>query len=221
MALSGRGLRWSRDSVQIAGARSDAVTISAEPVDITDKDDDGWRTLLADVSLRSVTASVSGVMKSDTLASVSVGTASALLEACDLEIDGIYTMTGDFHLSNLTITGEQADAVLFEAEMQGSGTFVQTVAPYNIEPPTATGLAEVGEVLSSTTGTWGGDATITYSRPWEFSADGVNWSATGIGSTTYTIGAGDLGGYLRKAEVATNSVGTSTAYSNVLGPVTA
>lgn len=221
MALSGRGLRWSRDSVQIAGARSDAVTISAEPVDITDKDDDGWRTLLADVSLRSVTASISGVMKSDTLASVSVGAGSALLEACDLEIDGVYTMTGDFNLSNLTITGEQADAVLFEAEMQGSGTFVQTVAPYNIEPPEISGTTEVGENLTATSGTWAGDATITYDTPWQRSLDGVNWSDTPSTGSTYTLVTGSIGYYFRKTEVATNSVGTSTAYSNVLGPVTA
>lgn len=221
MALSGRGLRWSRDSVQIAGARSDAVTISAEPVDITDKDDDGWRTLLADVSLRSVTASISGVMKADTLASVSVGTGSALLEACDLEIDGVYTMTGDFHLSNLTITGEQADAVLFEAEMQGSGTFVQTVAPYNIAQAVISGTPKVGSTLAVVNGTWGGDATITYVRPWQRSLDGVTWENVGSAAGTYVPVSGDIGYLIRKLEQATNGVGSSEAASNILGPVTA
>ena len=48
MAISGRSLRISRDGSTIAGARTDNFTLSNEPIDITDKDDGGWRTMLAD-----------------------------------------------------------------------------------------------------------------------------------------------------------------------------
>ena len=41
-------------AVLVAGARADSITINNEPIDITDKGDDGWRTLLNDASVRSV-----------------------------------------------------------------------------------------------------------------------------------------------------------------------
>lgn len=39
-------------AVLVAGARSDSITINNEPIDVTDKGDDGWRTLLDDASVR-------------------------------------------------------------------------------------------------------------------------------------------------------------------------
>lgn len=54
MAISGRSLRISRNGSTIAGARTDNFTINNEPIDITDKDNAGWRTLLADAGSRSV-----------------------------------------------------------------------------------------------------------------------------------------------------------------------
>ena len=57
-AQSGRDLRIKYDSgggaAVIAGARTDSLTINNEMIDITDKDDDGVRTLLDDVGLKSM-----------------------------------------------------------------------------------------------------------------------------------------------------------------------
>jgi TP901-1 family phage major tail protein len=220
MGYSGRNVRWSRGGVQIAGARSDNLTVNAEPVDITDKDANGWRTLLADVGVRTVSGSVSGVMKNATLVSVMTGSATAILTSCEMEIGGIYAMTGNFHLSNLTVTGEQQDAVTFEAELQGSGTFVREIAPYAVTPGTITGTPQVGQVLSATNGTWAGDATITFFRPWQRSLDGISWSFLSS-AATYTVVAGDVGYLIRRVERGTNSIGTSDSVSNILGPVTA
>jgi predicted secreted protein len=125
-AISGRKLRVKRGSTAIAGARSDSITINNEPIDITDKDDAGWRTMLADVGVRSIDCEVEGILTDSTFLALAVGTASALLEAYTLEIDGIGDFTGNFFLASFAVTGEQADATTFTASIQSSGTITFT-----------------------------------------------------------------------------------------------
>lgn len=125
-AISGRKLRIKRGSTAIAGARSDSITINNEPIDITDKDDAGWRTMLADVGVRSIDCEVEGILTDSTFLALAVGTASALLEAYTLEIDSIGDFTGNFFLASFAVTGEQADATTFTASIQSSGTITFT-----------------------------------------------------------------------------------------------
>lgn len=125
-AISGRKVRIKKGSTAVAGARADNITINNEPIDITDKDDAGWRTMLADAGVRSVDADVEGVLTDSALIAVAVGTASSLLSAWTLEIDGIGDFTGDFYLNSFAITGEQADATTFTANIQSSGAITFT-----------------------------------------------------------------------------------------------
>jgi predicted secreted protein len=125
-AISGRKLRIKRGSTAIAGARSDSITINNEPIDITDKDDAGWRTMLADVGVRSIDCEVEGILTDSTFLALAVGTASALLEAYTIELDGIGDFTGNFFLASFAVTGEQADATTFTASLQSSGTITFT-----------------------------------------------------------------------------------------------
>jgi predicted secreted protein len=125
-AISGRKLRIKRGSTAIAGARSDSITINNEPIDITDKDDAGWRTMLADVGVRSIDCEVEGILTDSTFLALAVGTASALLEAYTIEVDGIGDFTGNFFLASFAVTGEQADATTFTASIQSSGTITFT-----------------------------------------------------------------------------------------------
>jgi TP901-1 family phage major tail protein len=224
MAISGRKLRISRDGTAIVGARTDSVTINSEPIDITDKDDAGWRTLLADTGLRSLSCEVEGVLKDATLLGVSVGTASLLLEQCVAEIDGIATFTGDFWLQSLALGAEQADAVTFTATLESAGTVTATIAPYNTVAPAITGTTTVGQTLTTTNGTWAGDATITYARQWQRgdAADQNHPSWTNIAAATnltYVLQAGDSGKRIRCVVTATNSEGSTVALSNIVGPI--
>lgn len=123
-ALSGRKLRIKKGSTAIAGARTDNLTINNEPVDITDKDDLGWRTMLSEAGVRSVDASVEGVIVDDVL--IEAVMASNLISAYTVEIDGIGDFTGDWFISSLELGGEQADAVTFTANIQSSGAIVYT-----------------------------------------------------------------------------------------------
>jgi len=125
-AISGRKLRIKRGSTPIAGARTDSLTINNEPIDITDKDDSGWRTYLADAGVRSIDCEVQGVTNDSTFLALAVGTGSALLEAYTLEVLGIGSFSGDFFLASFALTGEQADAVTFTATIQSSGQITFT-----------------------------------------------------------------------------------------------
>lgn len=125
-ALSGRKVRIKRGSTAIAGARSDSFTINNEPIDITDKDDAGWRTYLADAGVRSIDCEVEGVINDSTFLALAVGTASALLEAYTIEIVGLGDFTGNFYLASFAVTGEQADAITFTASIQSSGAITFT-----------------------------------------------------------------------------------------------
>ena len=224
MAISGRKLRISRDGVAIVGARTDNFTISNEPIDITDKDDAGWSTMLADAGVRSIEADVEGVLKDATLLGVSVGTASLLLEACTIEVEGIATFSGDFYLNSIELGGEQEDAVTFSATLASSGVITATIAPYNTVLPAVTGTTTTVSTLTTTNGTWAGDATITFARQWQngtsADANDPSWAnISGATNTTLALTA-QLGKRIRCVVTATNSEGSTVAFSNIVGPVT-
>jgi hypothetical protein len=90
---------------------------------------------------------------------------------------------------------------------------VTTGAPVNTALPVVTGTTTQGQVLSSTTGTWAGTATITYARQWK-RCDSVGGSCTNISGatgTTYTLVAADVGNTIKLTVTATNGVGNTAA----------
>lgn len=87
--------------------------------------------------------------------------------------------------------------------------------PVNTSAPTITGTPTVGQVLSSTVGTWTGNPTPTYTRQWRRGATNIS-GATGA---TYTLVAADVGQTITCVVTATNSEGSDTATSNGVGPV--
>lgn len=82
-------------------------------------------------------------------------------------------------------------------------------APVNTALPTITGTAQVGETLTSTTGTWTGNPTPTYARQWK--ADGAN--IAGATAPTYVPVVGDVGKAITVTVTAANSVGNANATS--------
>jgi predicted secreted protein len=226
MAISGRSVRISRNGNNIIGARADSVTINNEPLDITDKDDSGWRTMLGDVGLRSVSCEIEGVLKDTVLLADSVGNpTTALLKECVVTISGIGTLTGDFMLQGLQIGAEQADVTTFTATLESGENMTATIGPYNTVLPAITGTLSGTNVQTTTNGTWLGDATITFARAWQRgnAADPNNpsWAnISGATNTTYTLTGSDTGKYIRCRVTATNGVGSTIAFSNIRGPVT-
>jgi hypothetical protein len=122
------------------------------------------------------------------------------------------------------IGAEMADAVTFTATLESGESMTVTIGPYNTVAPAVTGTPTVVQTLTTTNGTWAGDATITFARQWQAGnvADPNDPSWTNIsGATnlTYVLVSGQLAKYVRCRVTATNSVGSTIAYSNVVGPV--
>jgi len=116
-------------AVLVAGARSDSISINNESIDVTDKRDDGWRTLLADASVRSVEMSVEGMLSGDSLIAKSLGATDDLFGAYEIRIEGIGTCAGDFFMSSFEIGAPHDDATTFTATIQSSGPVTFTAAP--------------------------------------------------------------------------------------------
>jgi hypothetical protein len=95
--------------------------------------------------------------------------------------------------------------------------------PASSSPPSISGSAIVGSQLTGSTGTWVGDAPITYSYQWlRCDKDGnACGPLAGKTSARYTIVQGDQGRTLRLRVVARNSRGNADAFSSATADVQA
>lgn len=85
------------------------------------------------------------------------------------------------------------------------------LAPFSTAAPAVTGIPQVGETLTTTTGTWDNNPT-SYTYQWQ--RDGSNIaSAT---ATTYVLQAADSGTQVRCSVTATNGFGSTVAQSNAV-----
>ena len=87
-------------------------------------------------------------------------------------------------------------------------------APSNFRPPAVSGTAQVGQLLSTSNGTWTGSPTA-YSYQWKrCDTSGNNCVAiSGARSQTYKVSKADAGTTLKAAVTASNSAGSTTATS--------
>ena len=88
--------------------------------------------------------------------------------------------------------------------------------PVNSVAPAITGTAQVGQTLTTTNGTWTGNAA-TYTRQWKRNAT----VDVGAGALTYVCVAGDVGFPITCVVTATNSTGVTSATSNATANVIA
>lgn len=215
MGYSGRELRISRDGTPVAGARSDDFTLNGEPTDVTDKDSAGWRTLLAEFGVKSVSGTISGIMKNGALAA-DVIAGDSPMKSHTIAAGDIALLHGDFKLQSYSPSGAHDDAVTFDASIESSGAIAVLI---NTVAPAVSGLAESGETLTTTNGTWLGSPS--FARQWQFN-DGTGWAnipaATNL---TYIIAGTYIGDTIRCRITATTAYGSLIAFSNVVGPVVA
>lgn len=87
--------------------------------------------------------------------------------------------------------------------------------PSNSVAPAITGTAQEGQTLTCSTGTWSGSPTYTYQ--WKRNGNNIT-SAT---NSTYTLVTADVGQNILCTVTATNFVGSSTADSNTVVPISA
>ncbi|MGZ4194768.1 MAG: lysyl oxidase family protein [Solirubrobacteraceae bacterium] len=92
------------------------------------------------------------------------------------------------------------------------------VAPVNASPPTITGTVQAGQKLSASTGSWTGTHPLSYAYHWQLCHPRCA-NVTGATSSSYTPGAGDVGGRIAVVVTAGNSAGHASAASGEVGPV--
>ena len=87
--------------------------------------------------------------------------------------------------------------------------------------PSVLGTAAAGKQLTGLSGTWGGFDAITYHFQWyRCNAAGAGClSVHGATSPTYSLGNRDIGKTLGLTVYATDSTGTASAFSSLIGPI--
>jgi hypothetical protein len=93
--------------------------------------------------------------------------------------------------------------------------------PSHSAPPAIRGVARRGVQLTASTGLWSGIGSLVYKYQWyRCNADGAHCSAIhGATKTTYRTVPADSGKTLGFTVRATDSTGTASAYSSLIGPV--
>lgn len=108
------------------------------------------------------------------------------------------------------------------ATAESAATATITVPPSNDSPPTITGTAAVGQVLTGSDGTWSGSPTPTLTRKWRrCDTSGANCvDIAGATAGTYTLVQADAGSTIRLRVTGTSTSGTTTADSSATAIVT-
>lgn len=130
--LPGRKVKLSQGAVPtlVAGGREHSISINNEPIDVTDKDDDGWRTLLADPATRSVDISATLLFDEQAfIATALSSTTTGLIDDFEVEIDGFGTIAGKFHISTVELNSPHDDAAELPVTLASSGPITFTAAP--------------------------------------------------------------------------------------------
>jgi len=111
----------------IAGLRSTGLTINNEMVDITNKDSAGFRTLLADAGVSSVSVSGSGVF-TDTATEILVQTSAIDMTLDNYEIifESGDKFSGPYQVTSYERSGEHNGEVAYSLTLESSGTITFT-----------------------------------------------------------------------------------------------
>ena len=95
-----------------------------------------------------------------------------------------------------------------------TGVVLASQAPANTALPTISGVAQAGQTLTGSTGSWTG-APTSFAFRWQRcdSAGATCVDVPGATAATYTLGGADVGWTVRVAVAASNAAGTTTAVS--------
>lgn len=120
----------------VAGIREVGLEVAGEPVDVTNNDSSGWRTLIDAAQVSSVNIPVSGVRLDDTLLNAWVsgaapGSGTRLANTVfEFALESGETtpaqISGNFYLSEYSETGAHDGEITFDATFMSAGAVVYT-----------------------------------------------------------------------------------------------
>jgi hypothetical protein len=89
------------------------------------------------------------------------------------------------------------------------------IPPKSVTPPSVSGVAQVGQTLTASSGTWSGSAPMSFVYHWQdCNASGEACSSIpGASSATYLLGEGDAGHAVRVLVTASNAAGSASQAS--------
>lgn len=137
----------------------------------------------------------------------------------EVRADGLNGGTGSIMYNRGMVSGpkrpggrnEDFDVEVFTLALQQEEIVVDPssagVAPYVTAIPAITGTATVGQTLTCSTGTWSGDATITYTYDWYAN----NIKIPGAAAGTFVLTSTQLGKRITARVTATNLAGIASS----------
>jgi predicted secreted protein len=128
-ATSGRDFVILKDGTAIAGLRENSLALDGSPVDVTTKDDSGFRTIADFAGVKSFDISASGVLEDDILQDLALNPSSSLL-LTDITIefaDGAI-VDGDVYLASADFSGAHDGENTYDVSLQSSGEWTYTPA---------------------------------------------------------------------------------------------
>lgn len=129
--FNGRQFTFDWNSTTLAGVRTRSVSITNDYVDVTNDDDAGWRTLLADPGVRSLEVTIGGVTTDEVLlasimaASIEGGTLTGNLPT-SLTSPG--SLSGTYLISGFEQSGDHDGEVEFSATFMSTGEVTYTAS---------------------------------------------------------------------------------------------
>jgi len=127
----GRNLKMKKGGVVIAAVRTKGVSWSGEPIDTTNDDDSGFRTLLASaIGQEQIDLSVEGLSDSNVFRNIALDPSqSKQLGDITLEYPDGETISGNFQLASYEESAPYNEAITFTGSLQSSGQWVYTPQP--------------------------------------------------------------------------------------------
>ena len=126
-AKSGRLFVIKKAGVALLGLKENSISVDGSPVDITDKNDNGYRTFADFAGSKSFEISASGVIKDTVLRDLAMGSGSLLLTDVTVTYDDGTSYKCDLYLASFEQSGAHDGENTYSVTLQSSGAW--TVAP--------------------------------------------------------------------------------------------
>lgn len=115
--------------LNVGGQRTTAFTLDNEPVDVTNKDSNRFRTLLESGGTRSLNVASSGVFVNDAALQALQGNAlNDIFSDLKLIFEDGSSITGTFQVASLEKAGEYNGEVTYSLTIQSTGEFIFATA---------------------------------------------------------------------------------------------